>query len=116
MGVDGSAQKAMGPIKPGGWFVTIAGDVAPKPKLGVHQEFIEHWPKNASTLDEIAAMVDRGELVAKVRLESPPKRNILFALVMLFKKCDFWCNHQAQLCFLGGFCVKRHVNERCISD
>lgn len=50
VGVTGSAQECMRPLKSGGSFVTIAGDLAPKPKQGVKQQFIEHWPKNVSLL------------------------------------------------------------------
>ena len=49
VGVTGSAQACMRPLKPGGWFVTIAGDLAKTPKQGVKQQFIEHWPKNVSS-------------------------------------------------------------------
>ena len=57
VGVNGSAQKAMRAIKLGGWYISIAGELAPNPKAGVKQQFIHNWPKNASTLDEIAELV-----------------------------------------------------------
>ena len=66
VGEQGSAQRAMRAIKPGGWFVTIAGEVAPRPKPGVRQKFIHGWMKNATALDEIAALVAAGHLVAEI--------------------------------------------------
>lgn len=67
VGAPGSAQKAMRPLRAGGYFITIAGDVAPSPKPNVTQRFIHNWPKNATALDEIKALVDAGQLKPAVQ-------------------------------------------------
>jgi NADPH:quinone reductase-like Zn-dependent oxidoreductase len=67
VGVAGSAQKAMRAIQAGGWYVTIAGDTAPNPKVGVKQQFIHKWPKNATVLDEISTLVSSGKLIAEIQ-------------------------------------------------
>jgi alcohol dehydrogenase len=62
VGVPGTADIAMGPLRSGGTFVTIAGDLSSHPKAGVAQHFISGWLKNATALDEIARLVTRGAL------------------------------------------------------
>lgn len=64
VGVAGSAERAMGPLRVGGAFVTIAGSLATHPKPGVKQQSIHHWEKNATALDDIADAVNRGALRA----------------------------------------------------
>ena len=66
VGQKGTADKAMGPLRSGGWFVSIAGALSQSPKPGVQQASIHGWPKNVTVLDEIAQLVQRGALVAKV--------------------------------------------------
>ena len=64
VGVAGAAEEAMGALRPGGTFVTIAGNLAAHPKPGVRQFYIHHWEKNVTALDDIAAAVRKGALRA----------------------------------------------------
>lgn len=66
VGATGSAEHAMGPLRPGGFFATIAGSLAAHPKAGVTQAFIHHWQKNATALDDIAHAVHSGALRATI--------------------------------------------------
>ena len=66
VGVPGSADAAMPAIRPGGAWVTIAGNLAKSPKHGVRQAFISGWEKNATALDDIADLVNAGKLRATV--------------------------------------------------
>ena len=43
VGASGGAERAMSVLRTGGAFVTIAGDLAKKPKAGVKQQFIHNW-------------------------------------------------------------------------
>lgn len=62
VGVKGSANAAMPALRSGGVWVTIVFELATKPKPGVRQVAIKNWEKNATALDDIAAVVMRGAL------------------------------------------------------
>ena len=66
VGEAGAADVAMGALREGGVFVTIAGALAQTPRSGRRQAFIHHWMKNATALDAIRKMVDEGHVHAHV--------------------------------------------------
>jgi NADPH:quinone reductase-like Zn-dependent oxidoreductase len=66
-GAEGSAEKAMNVLRPGGYLVMIAGKLAPKAKEGVKQYHITCEAGNHDQLDQMKEFFEQGKMVTRVQ-------------------------------------------------